>query len=738
MGSGVSTEQDSYDGGDNNIEPTVIIKKNVDRKKLMNLFELSDAPDAENYFAQLNKSISTNDVSKETETLLLTALDGLYSLNSSMEKAVAEGISKMDVLIRAMIRETKSAGELLTVEGESGTKLYVIESGQVQVTINGNFIREMSAGTLLGELSLLYDAPRSATVKCSTECVVWSMSREIFKKVQASTSSMTDLTRSRWLINCPELAILSQLELSKLLGLLQVNKLKYGAEVYKAGNKTNTISLIEKGSAKIYTPVDLSSKTSDEIDAYLGVIRPRQDTLTLSASRSTLDIPPPGESYNEKSILPDGYYACDVSEGCILGIGILKAKAGMNEDKWIWKDTDAECPITMMVQSESADIVSFTVDTFENLFGPTESVLLRKPSLQAPTTKEEAPSKKSIEKIFDVTRVTMKYVLGSGNFGAVVMADHFEGSSKVQYAMKILSKVAVIETGQVRHVLDERKLLSIMNNPFILKFYGTYQSPHQLFMVTEPLQGGDLWNVIYETHPYDQQGGLSPKLAQFYLSSIMIALGHIHSKGIVYRDLKPENILFDLRGYLRIIDFGFAKEVPYTTVVNGEKRLHAKTYTLCGTPEYLSPELIFNLGHDHSSDIWAVGVVFHEMLMGSTPFRPKQADNVTELFTNIALVKKHGLKLSAKFEAKYGNSPTSELMTILLRAEPAERNLAVSGNIVNLFKTSDYFKGIDIKSLEKQEIVPEFIPPKQTQFDSLDVLAPVKQFKGDQQIFAAF
>ena len=737
MGSGVSTENGEPIHQDQSVDGTVIIKKNVDRKKLMNLFELSDAPDAENYFASLNKSISSNEVSRETETLLLTALDGLYSLNSSMEKAVAEGISKMDLLIRAMIRKTKEAGELLCVEGESGTKLYVIECGQVQVTINGTFIREMSAGTLLGELSLLYDAPRSATVKCLTECVVWSMSREIFKKIQASTSSLTDLQRSRWLINCPELAILSQLELSKLLGLLQLSALKTGSEVYKAGSKTNKICVIEKGSAKIFTPVDLSGKSSEDIDNYLGIIRPRPETLTLSASKSSLEIPPPSSpSINARSPLPDGYYACDVSEGCILGIGILRGKAGIAEDRWTWTEGGANCPMTMIMQTDNADIFSFTVDIFENLFGSVESVLLRKPNV-APV-KEESNSQKMAEKTFDVTKMAMKYVLGSGNFGAVVMADHTEGSSKVSYAMKILSKVAVIETGQVRHVLDERKLLSMMNNPFILKFYGAYQSPHQLFMVTEPLLGGDLWNVVYETHPYDQLGGLSPTLAKFYVISIMIALGHIHSKGIVYRDLKPENILFDLRGYLRIIDFGFAKEVPYTTVVNGETRLHAKTYTLCGTPEYLSPELIFNLGHDQSSDIWAVGVVYHEMLMGSTPFRPKQADNVTELFTNIALVKKHGLKLSSGFEAKYGNTPTSELLHILLRAEPTERNLAVSGNIANLFKTCSFFKDIDIASIESQEFVPEFIPPKQTQYDSLDVLAPVKQFKDDQQIFASF
>jgi len=734
MGSGVSNELVT---NEEIKKDDIVLNKNAARKKLMNLFELSDAPDAENYFAELNKSISANEVSKETETILLNALEGLYSLNVSMEKAVSEGISKMDLLIRAMVREEMKSGELLILEGESGTKLYVVESGKVQVTINGTFIRDMSAGTLLGELSLLYDAPRSATVKCVTDVVVWSMSREIFKKVQASTSSLTDLQRSRWLINCPEMAILSQVELSKLLGVLQSTKHNGVDLMYDQSKKTRNICIIERGSAKIYTPVDLSKNSADEIDSILGIFRPRIEmlntSLSMSSSKAALESPPP---IMPKVQLPDGYYACEVSEGCILGTGILRGKAGIKENSWKWTDDGAECPLTMITQ-ENSSILSFTVDIFENLFGPVEGVLLRKSSVQTSPLKEEKFSK-SNEKTFDVTKVTMKYVLGSGNFGAVVMADHTEGSSKVSYAMKILSKVAVIETGQVRHVLDERKLLSMMNCPFILRFYGTYQSPHQLFMVTEPLQGGDLWNVIYETSPYDKQGGLSPGLAQFYLSTIIVALGHIHTKGIVYRDLKPENILFDLKGYLRIIDFGFAKEVPYTTIVNGEKRLHAKTYTLCGTPEYLSPELIFNLGHDQSSDIWAIGVVFYEMLMGSTPFRPKQADNVTELFTNIALVKKHGLKLSPKFEAKYGNTPTSDLLRILLRAEPSERNLGVSGNVYNLFKTHAYFKDVNVELLEKQEFVPEFIPPKQTQYDSLDVLAPVKQFKGDQQIFASF
>lgn len=189
-----------------------------------------------------------------------------------------------------------------------------------------------------------------------------------------------------------------------------------------------------------------------------------------------------------------------------------------------------------------------------------------------------------VHRKFDYTKFEMKSILGGGSFGVVVLADYKENGVTESFALKLLSKSDVMETGQLRHVLDERRLLGLMDCLFILRLYGTYQTPHRLVMVTEVMRCGDLWSIIYEIPIHYDARSLPRSLATFYSASLVLALAHIHQKGIVFRDLKPENVMLDVSGYLRLIDFGFAKVVPFTKEVKGEMVVHPKTYTLCGTP----------------------------------------------------------------------------------------------------------------------------------------------------------
>jgi serine/threonine protein kinase len=339
-------------------------------------------------------------------------------------------------------------------------------------------------------------------------------------------------------------------------------------------------------------------------------------------------------------------------------------------------------------------------------------------------------------------RMRFKYVLGKGSFGVVIGADYVCDGVSYPCALKVLSKTKVAEGNSLKQVLAEREILGLMSSPFVVSFVATYQTAQQLVFVTEELNYDDLLSVIYHTNAYDN--GLSMSLTTFYTASLVLALSHIHSQGVAYRDLKPENIMLSSNGYLKVIDFGLAKRVPYTKVVANEKTVCHKTYTLCGTPEYLAPEVICNLGYDRGVDIWSLGVLLYEMIMQTTPFAvtnkdgsPSLEENITSLFTNIAMVKRIGVQFPEKWHKSVSHVTTS-LVTDLLQGDMKDRLGYVEGTETIL--THPFFNDFDIQSLKKCTMVPEHIPEELdvSTYESLKSLLNVRAYKGDQAMFKEF
>lgn len=137
-------------------------------------------------------------------------------------------------------------------------------------------------------------------------------------------------------------------------------------------------------------------------------------------------------------------------------------------------------------------------------------------------------------------------------------------------------------------------------------------------MLLEFIQGGELFNLLW-----NKGGYVSINSAIFYSSCVLSGLSYLHDRSICYRDLKPENLMIDKNGYIKIIDFGFAKEVV------------DKTYTLCGTPEYLAPELVIGKGHNKGVDYWALGILIYEMLVGYSPFSDRLQNKQATICRNI-------------------------------------------------------------------------------------------------------
>ena len=277
----------------------------------------------------INELLHGDHIDESTRKVLIDALGGFYFLQGGGKD------SKVDMLLRAMQKEEIEAGELLIQEGEPGSKLYIVESGELEVTINGEKIRDMGKGCMLGELALLYDAPRSATVQCVTKCVLWSLRREVFKQIQAVSSSTVSMQRARWLISSADLAILSAIDLSRLVGTLQTSPFETNELLYKEGKATTSICLIERGIGHVFTSKDMSTLSREDIDKQLGIIRPLRNAVDPIRQGSFEGLLPAAGVASDT-----GFYACTVGEGCLLGIDALRAKAKL-PDAWKWQADDA-------------------------------------------------------------------------------------------------------------------------------------------------------------------------------------------------------------------------------------------------------------------------------------------------------------------------------------------------------------------------------------------------------------
>jgi serine/threonine protein kinase len=276
-------------------------------------------------------------------------------------------------------------------------------------------------------------------------------------------------------------------------------------------------------------------------------------------------------------------------------------------------------------------------------------------------------------------------VLGRGAFGKVVLV-RLEKNKKL-YAMKILKKEIVIKRKQVNHTMTERSLLEKLNHPFIVKLIYAFQDKEKLYFITEFMQGGELFFHLRRNPQYKE------KSVKFYMSEILLAIDYMHKNNFIYRDLKPENILIDKYGHIKLTDFGLSK------LLDEEEQ---KTYTLCGTAEYLAPEIIFEKGYDKTCDWFSFGVVLFEMLCGIHPFKQKKGKFNPQIYKMKIQIPENISKCA------------KDLIEKLLNSNPRER---IGYNGSEEIMNHEFFKDIDFDKVIIKQYKPPFIPKLDSEGD---------------------
>ena len=260
--------------------------------------------------------------------------------------------------------------------------------------------------------------------------------------------------------------------------------------------------------------------------------------------------------------------------------------------------------------------------------------------------------------------------------------------------MKVVGKHRVLQTQQQEHLFQEVKYMAKMSHPFLCQLRGVAQDSRNLYMLMDYVQHGELMNVLRA------QGRMTTSLARFYIAQVLLVFEYLHGQDLIYRDLKPENVLVKDNGYVKLTDFGFVKRL----------KAWDRTYTLCGTPEYMAPEIILNVGHGRAADWYTLGIFAYELIVGRPPFMHQDTYEVFKMTLREKIPFVSGFPSDAKSLIKH-----------LTHHDLSKR----FGNLVNGsgdVRSHRFFKHLDFAQVATQRMAAPHVPSARAKKDYASLL----------------
>jgi len=537
--------------------------------------------------------------------------------------------SQIAEIVDCMYPMEYAKGSVIIKEGDIGSIVYVMEEGKVEVSREGKFLSVMAAGKLFGELAILYNCQRTATIKAATDCKLWAIERQCFQTIMMRTGLIKQTEYTAFLKQVPTFGGLPEETLIKIADVLEETTYKSGDYIIRQGAIGDTFFIISKGRVKV---------TRKESGA-------TEEKFIRNLHK--------GDFFGEKALSGEEVRTANIVAD------------------------DAEGVKCLVIDR----------DSFSQLISNLEEI--KKRYVDLPARKMIIHEEFKNLKLSDLRIIA---TLGVGGFGRVELVMIAGDGKSRSFALKQMKKSQIVETRQQQHIMSEKEIMEESDCQFIVKLFKTFKDRKFLYMLMESCLGGELWTILRD------RGNFDDATTRFYTSCVVEAFDYLHSRGIIYRDLKPENLLLDASGYVKLVDFGFAKKLP----------VGRKTWTFCGTPEYVAPEVILNKGHDISADYWSLGVLMFELLTGTPPF------------TGTDPMKTYNIILKGIDAIDFPRNITArakELIKKLCRDNSAERLGYQKGGIRDIQKHK-WFDGFNWEGLRMRSLNPPIIPSIQSHLDT--------------------
>ena len=503
-------------------------------------------------------------------------------------------------LYESMYQLEYQPGEDIVKQGEDGRNFYVVVEGSLAVTIkkdgSPDINKKLFPGDTFGEVALLHSVPRSATVSAGAEkAKVWALDRTTFKKILSEAAFKRRKANETLLAKVKLLEELDEYRRKVLADALVPCSFGKGEAIFTQGKPEGVkFHIIEKGevSIKLSDGKEVNSLT---VGGYFGEVSVLEGTAPTASVLATTDV---------QTISLDR-----AAFKRMLGDEIIAAMMEYMKDYTYDKAT----PSAQTAPTADAAGTKLRRSYFTGAMrAPKEAVAsikkgFRRLSLEgrdAIMVWKDDKGKATIRR----KDLTFHKELGVGMSGNVYLAK--VANTNTTCCVKVMQKMKLIRLDQVENIMRERELMQSFDTPFVMQSHCAFQDSGFLYLVMEYMAGGDLFQLLVNG---TEKGLFAPPAARFYGAEVLLALEFLHKKNYIYRDLKPENILIASNGHIKLADLGFCKPL-----MPGDR-----TYTTCGTSDYMAPEVMLSQGYGKSADYWAFGVFIYEMLTGYAPFMGK-------------------------------------------------------------------------------------------------------------------